>query len=105
MSRCERCPAEGTVKIVTRFGWETVCKDCRAAVEKDSLICVFVKANSHRARDKLRGLLIESQCYYDWDRPSTGGYFLVAEARLADARKIKGVTKAKHPEDLRRCIN
>jgi hypothetical protein len=65
---------------------------------------VFVRCGSHRARERLFRLLgHKPHCHYDWDRPATGGYYPIPAGRLAEARKIAGVTRARHPEALRAC--
>jgi hypothetical protein len=67
---------------------------------------VFVKCGSHRARERLVSLLgLRPQCYWSWDYPATGGYFPIPEEKLAEARKIPGVTRMKFPEELRRCLD
>jgi hypothetical protein len=65
---------------------------------------VFVRANSHRASHRLVRLLgYKPKCYYDWDRPATGGYYPIPAKTLSQARNIPGITKAKYPDDLREC--
>jgi hypothetical protein len=66
---------------------------------------VFVKCGSHRARDRLTMLLdVEKMpCYWSFRHPAKGGYFKIPEERLAEARKIPGVTKATNPQELSPC--
>lgn len=68
---------------------------------------VFVKCGSHRARERLTSLVGSGklQCYFDFQRPSKGGYYQIPEAKLEEARKIPGVTRASHPDDLSPCWN
>ena len=66
---------------------------------------VFVKCGSHRAREKLTRLLGggEHKSYYSWDHPSKGGYYKIPVDKLAEARKIPGVSKSKNQDDLALC--
>jgi hypothetical protein len=68
---------------------------------------MFIKCNSHRARDRVRDQLSNTKCYYSFERSSTGGYFQVTEAELASIkeRKVKGVTVLRAPyDDVRECF-
>jgi hypothetical protein len=71
------------------------------------VVGVFVKCASHRARDRLTRLMggQPMQCYWSWHHPAKGGYFLIPESKLAEARKIPGVTRSSHQDDLALCWN
>lgn len=65
---------------------------------------VFVRCASHRASAKVRGIIgRDAKCYWSWDHPAPGGYYKVPVDRIADARKIKGVTVTRFGPELREC--
>jgi hypothetical protein len=64
---------------------------------------VFVRTKSHRARHKLDALLGYHPPYY-WTWEDGGEFAKIPADKLDEARKIKGITKArKKPEDLCAC--
>ncbi len=64
----------------------------------------LVRVRSHRARQKLAGLLgAMPRGYFCWDRP--GEWRAVPADRLDDARKIKGITASKWTDEHRPYID
>jgi hypothetical protein len=65
---------------------------------------VFVRAASHRARERLIRLLgYKPKCHFYWNRTAIGGFFPIPAEMLSQAREIPGITRARRPEDLREC--
>jgi len=66
---------------------------------------MWVKCNSHRAREKLFGLVGKDlKCYFSRDRACTGGFYEVDDSMALEALEITGVTRTKS-EDLHPCID
>ncbi len=65
---------------------------------------VLVRVNSHRAGDKLTGLIGKLQYYYSMRHP---GYIAECPTDLLDAAKqIKGISVARiNPDEWMRCWN
>jgi len=59
----------------------------------------FMKCNSHRARDRLCGVLgKDAQCYYSFKDKNFHGVYWVPENLIARAQKLKGVTRARQQD-------
>jgi hypothetical protein len=64
----------------------------------------FVAVNSHRASSNLASLLAyKPKCFFNFDRPGKYLYEIPAD-KLAQARKLKGVTKARITEGYQPCF-
>lgn len=65
----------------------------------------FVRVHSHRAMDRVVRLLgFKPQEYFSFYRPGRS-WLEVPTVRLAEVLAIKGITKSKWRDDLRKCIN
>lgn len=66
---------------------------------------VFVRTESHRAREKLKRLLgYKPQSYYSQKWYLTGSWEEIPKDKLTEAIKIKGVREVKQRRtDLRKC--
>jgi hypothetical protein len=59
---------------------------------------IMLRSNSHRATNKLLKLSPDSTAYYSIEKlfqDNSKGYYLVNDDILADALKIKGISKPK----------
>lgn len=64
---------------------------------------VFVKCNSHRARHKMFDLIGRQLSWFSWDR--SGEWYRLDSTSADLALEIKGISKAKKIDDLRKCIS
>lgn len=64
---------------------------------------IFIKCNSHRAREKALNVIGKRRCYYSWQR-SARGYYQVTQDELDKVKDITGVSKLRPPyDDLNPC--
>ena len=65
---------------------------------------VYVRCNSHRAREKLSRLMGDDlQCYYHMEITSHGGFYLIPQSKLEEAKLIKGMTESRVQDGFAEC--